>query len=95
MSEYTPTTEAVKEAFANEWDSYHGFQWSTSEAEGFDRWLAEVERAAAEKALDSVGEVLWVHRKSGGGPDDRYAGMMRARFLVMQSASAYRREETE
>ena len=46
MSEYTPTTEAVKEAFANEWDSYHGFQWSTSEAEGFDRWLTEIKATA-------------------------------------------------
>lgn len=52
MSENAPTTEDVKEAYANEWDSYNGFQWDKGAAEEFDAWLAEVERAAAEKAWD-------------------------------------------
>ena len=41
MSDYTPTTEAVRNAWANE----HGQEyWS------FNRWLAEVVREAKEEA---------------------------------------------
>lgn len=90
MNEYTPTTEAVKEAFANEWDSYHGFQWSTSEAEGFDHWLAEVERAAAEKAVRG-----FVRRVSDSIEDYLSIATLDALGAEYIRAEAYRREETE
>lgn len=44
MSDYTPTTEEVRDAYAG-----HDFDYAIAGAQ-FDRWLAEVERAAAEKA---------------------------------------------
>lgn len=46
MSEYTPTTDEVRDAYAG-----HDFDQAISSAQ-FARWLAEVERAAAEKAWD-------------------------------------------
>lgn len=48
MSKYTPTTEEVETAFAEDPDSdSRHYEWYR---EAFRRWLAEVERAAAEKA---------------------------------------------
>lgn len=46
VSRYTPTIEEVRDAFAG-----HDFDQAITGAQ-FDRWLAEVERAAAEKAWD-------------------------------------------
>lgn len=47
MSEYTPVTDEVRE-------SYAGFDFDSGIAgDQFDRWHAEVERAAAEKAWDA------------------------------------------
>ncbi|UOQ60365.1 hypothetical protein MUN76_15250 [Leucobacter rhizosphaerae] len=45
MSEYTPTTEEVRSAAA----TLNMCRYSE-----FDRWLAEVERASAEKAWDEA-----------------------------------------
>lgn len=54
MSEYTPTTENVRQTFAYVQaglDDDDGYPFVTHiHVETFDRWLAEVERAAAEKA---------------------------------------------
>lgn len=65
MSDYTPNTESVREglvALARSDAARHGdvdLDVVASEVAGqFDRWLAEVERAAAEKAWDRcVGEM--------------------------------------
>ena len=55
MSEYTPTTAEVREEFVyghQEVDMRGNVVVSFDEANvRWDRWLAEVERAAAEKAL--------------------------------------------
>lgn len=58
MSEYTPTTAEVRDAYIEgvEHDCYYEGDVKATpdgiyEGERFDRWLAEVERAAAEKAL--------------------------------------------
>lgn len=56
MTEYTPTTEQVREVWAA-WSEYGGLTDRTSATppwegrmEEFDRWLAEVVREASEKA---------------------------------------------
>jgi hypothetical protein len=43
--EYTPTTKIVRQLYANSMDPA-----------GFDRWLAEVRREAAEKGWDEVAD---------------------------------------
>lgn len=57
MSEYTPTTQQVENGFAHEPEyEYHNPIGYGSHVQanrrGFKRWLAEVERAAAEKGWD-------------------------------------------
>ena len=58
MNDYTPTTDEVRQSFAT---NPPGDRWHPRRdvhREAFDRWLAEVERAAAEKALtDAADEV--------------------------------------
>lgn len=52
MSDYVPTTEDVREGYVE------GTGFGEEVYAQFDRWLAEVERAAAEKAWDRcVGEM--------------------------------------
>lgn len=47
MSEYTPTTDEMRFAWADRVNKH-----DQEGAEEFDRWLAEVQREAAEKAWD-------------------------------------------
>lgn len=54
MNEHESITADVKEAYVNEWDSYHGFQWSKELEQVFDTWLAEVKREAREQAWDEA-----------------------------------------
>jgi hypothetical protein len=53
--EYTPTVEGVREFYSDEWDSYFDQSNTREYVQGriveFDRMIAEVERAAAVKAL--------------------------------------------
>ncbi|WP_053387013.1 hypothetical protein [Leucobacter japonicus] len=59
MSEYTPDTEFVRDAYVDGQDDSHNDGKSRElHAARFDGWLAEVERAAAEKALLAVCEKL-------------------------------------
>lgn len=51
MNEYTPTTEEVRDAYSG-----HDFDQTIAVAQ-FDRWLAEVERAAAARALTEAAEI--------------------------------------
>lgn len=59
MSEYTPTTDEVEDYYA------HG-QFADpamsehDHAKAFRRWLAEVERAAAARALEEAAEEIFV-----------------------------------
>ena len=46
MSDYTPTTEEVRDHYA----SYPGARFTPETAEWFDRWLAEHDRQVAERA---------------------------------------------
>lgn len=55
MSGYTPTTEQVRDSIRT---------WEISE-QAFDRWLAEVERAAAEKALSRVRSTIGAYTEHG------------------------------
>lgn len=53
MSDYTPTTDRVRADYAETYEGTDERRYAR-----FDRWLAEVERAAAEKAWDRcVGEM--------------------------------------
>ncbi len=73
VSNYTPTTEEVRD----DWDALMleggGSEGSRADANfdrdrrnaQFDRWLAEVERAAAEKALTKAADDLRVNFSSG------------------------------
>lgn len=84
MSEYTPTTEEMREFFCTPMTESQGineeFHW---EMEGrFERWIAEVERAAAEKAwLEGADSVFY-------NPEIRV-------YVDYPDENPYRREETE
>ena len=59
MSEYTPTTAHIRDAWSelNYLESKGNIPYQDSGDE-FDRWLAEVERASAEKAWDEARAAL-------------------------------------
>ena len=82
MSEYTPTTSEVREQFAR---GARGGYGGSAEAGAhrhvaaqnkFDRWLAEVERAAAARALEEAADGIESRRNEPGlvHLDVRYAG---------------------
>lgn len=50
MSEKTPDLDEVRAVYANEFDSYHGYQWNDSLASGFDRFIAKVKAGAVKEA---------------------------------------------
>ena len=52
MSDYTPTTEEVRDAYSG-----HDFDQALAVAP-FDRWLASVERSVAAKALTDAADEL-------------------------------------
>jgi len=57
MSDYTPTTEEVRNFIPNDssvWVFIAG-EWQHTTREGFDRWLAEVKAQAWEEGKNSVG----------------------------------------
>lgn len=110
MSESTPTTDDVESAYASEWDSYHGYQWSAELASGFRRWLTSVERAAAEKALNHIRSEIqgiphwWNSELNYGefdlqplGPNEtsEKGAYMEVMRVLDECAAAYRREDTE
>ncbi|QIK64131.1 hypothetical protein G7068_13690 [Leucobacter viscericola] len=65
MSEgYTPTTEQVRSGYASDpvgeyHDPINAAANERAAARGFDRWLAEVERAAAEKAWGDLARIAY------------------------------------
>lgn len=102
MSEYTPTTDEVETHWADV-----GF---AGDRESFRRWLAEVERSAAYKALtDAVDdwesgtvehdEIKHTSDAPLGWGDGSVVDAVMASGPVMtwlrKRAAAYRREETE
>lgn len=80
MSEILPTTESVRNIYATsreealEWDGESDDQTIFEVQEEFDRWFAEVERAAAEKAWNeailTIYANAWVDLDSGKRPLD-------------------------
>ena len=90
MSDYTPTTEEVRDAYAG-----HDFDYAIAGAQ-FDRWLAEVERASAEKALlqaaDEVELGDWSHH---GNHDDHRDAEAEASTWLEKRAATYRLNEGE
>ena len=63
MSECTPTTEEIREAFASRfWDDYSVYQPTEEdlgeERANFDRWFAEELRKAKAEAWEHVGREL-------------------------------------
>lgn len=59
MSDYTPTTEQVRKYWLGKWAPSDNLDAQ------FDRWLAEVERAAAARALEEVANDLRVSFSRG------------------------------
>ena len=64
MSDYTPTTEEVRDAFSDYKEDDAG-GWFKAQA-GFDRWLAEVKaqerKAERERIMDIISEAFAVHQ---------------------------------
>lgn len=59
MNDYTPDTDDVRDHYEmSASDACNGSCGARSHFAEFDRWFAEVERAAAEKAWDAAGESL-------------------------------------
>lgn len=52
MTEYTPTTETVRYAYAAHKAHYGGERGYQKQATEFDRWLAERDRQVAERAWE-------------------------------------------
>ncbi|MGO3147102.1 MAG: hypothetical protein ACTIJ6_05420 [Leucobacter sp.] len=87
MTDHTPTTDDMRELFCTPMTESQGineeFHW---EMEGrFDRWLAEVERAAAEKALTDAADAFRSGQISGMfmGRDDYSKAWLRARAAAL------------
>lgn len=63
MNNENPTTNEVRDAFADDYVAEHGFGWHENDFEEayqdardkFDGWLAEVRREAGEIAFDESG----------------------------------------
>lgn len=98
MSKYTPTTERVLTYIRGN----AVMAGASSEEAGLaaDKWLAEVERAAAEKALDAVKADVWRERSERDNkyPDYHYGGMMHANTIIGNAIRAlvpnpYRKED--
>ena len=71
--DYTPTTEEVREGYAEHVDAYGGVNLGIG---FFDRWLAEHDRQVAERTLREV-------RNELPHPDkDARSGMIHARGLI-------------
>ena len=86
MSNYTPTTEDVREAYG--WsghDSYIELN-RISRREEFDRWLAEHDRQVAERAWD---EGHLVHGADGWPREDGYCRISGGCIAV----NPYRKEQ--
>lgn len=76
MSDYTPSTERVKNAY--HWSRYYSdprFRYSQGALKEFDRWLAQVEREAAARALAEIRREIrsiphwWNSEEQRGGFD--------------------------
>ena len=72
MNDYTPTTEQIRAVyasgeFADRQIGPGDYAYEHGDFSEFDRWLAEVERAAAEKAWDD-GRAEGFHRSGRTNP---------------------------
>lgn len=54
MSDYTPTTDEVREDFAYPWEGFK--QDREGRLAAFDRWLADHDREAAARALEEAAD---------------------------------------
>ena len=80
MSEYTPTTEQVRLDYVMAYSEKESSQILAER--DFDRWLANVERAAAERA--------WLE-----GADSAFYNPEIRGYVDYPDENPYRREETE
>lgn len=91
MSEYTPTTEEVREALIDRRDfqaQVAGSERHTDDESGqaFDRWLAGVERAAAARALDLAASDWAADPDAWGDNEKDYRNELRARAAEIRGA---------
>ena len=113
-STYVPTTDEVETGFhefaswletkyPGEYEQAPEFADWREAMHGFRRWLAEVERAAAAKALDEFENELVTREMPEAGAhinmtpyrEGKIDGVNRAAIAAARRAEAYRREETE
>lgn len=104
MSEYTPTTDEAFNATLYTWVDWKGV--FASEEEAADAWvrmIAEVERAAAEKALTDFADELAEKLKAESAAHAHITqyregiidGINRGAIAARRRAGAYRRAEKE
>ena len=101
MREETPTIEQARHAYC---DGLSGTSRTRAESIAeFDRMIAEVEHAAAAKALDEFENELVTREMPEAGAhinmtpyrEGKIDGVNRAAIAAARRAEAYRREETE
>lgn len=89
--QYVPTTEVVRETWADaRWDQYSARTWTDAASE-FDAWLAEHDRRVAERA--------WLE---GAASEAEYAKQLRLYFAIAATgtrpvpiANPYRKPQEE
>ena len=111
MTKYTPTVEEVRDRYADgrtgigEWTRFdESVKRAVEEAYAeFDRMIAEVERAAAAKALDEFENELVTRERPEAGAhinmtpyrEGKIDGVNRAAIAAARRAEAYREEKNE
>lgn len=92
MSEYTPTTNEVRAYYAN--GQINGNDPSCPVRAEFDRWLTEVERAAAAIALEQAADKFAAEDTDEWGYWQDYEGWSTDPSQPLRKLAAeYRREE--
>lgn len=93
MSDYVPTTDRVRADYAETYEGTDERRYAR-----FDRWLAEVERAAAEKAWVEGAHAVTVEIRQDPKTPNAIMRGMQARTRIPANpyrAEAYRQERGE
>ena len=86
MSDYTPTTEQVRKYWLGKWAPSDNLDAQ------FDRWLAEVERAAAARALEDAADEIFVpHNENRDMSDAFHRGADAVYDALRARAAEYRK----
>lgn len=92
MTEYTPTTETVRYAYAAHNAHYGGEMGYQKQATEFDRWLAEHDRQVQAEALEQAADVCErIQNDEGFGGSG--AGRIAAAKVVLRSMAEEARND--